>query len=179
MVESGIAEFRWPVSARCVIGVPANTLWETIATPGILESCHPFCASNPVSSWPGSESRDEVHYLSGWKYERRFRKWVDGVGFDLDIASRGEIIASVAWRIQAIDDNSSVLQISVRPYALQHLPVFVRWLPHLVRIRPRLKSYLRSVVKGFRWYLTRGEPVPREAFGRHPWFSAHRSRSTG
>jgi hypothetical protein len=35
-----------------------------------------------------------------------------------------------------------------------------------------LKKYLESVVRGFEWYVMRGEPVPRNQFGRHPWFSA-------
>lgn len=29
--------------------------------PGNLELCHPFCRSNPVQSWPGKDSIDEVH----------------------------------------------------------------------------------------------------------------------
>jgi hypothetical protein len=29
-----------------------------------------------------------------------------------------------------------------------------------------------SVGKGFEWYVTRGAPVPRDQFGKHPWFSA-------
>ena len=35
-----------------------------------------------------------------------------------------------------------------------------------------LSSYLGSVLGGVAWYAERGEPVPRDAFGRHPWFSA-------
>jgi len=26
-------------------------------------------------------------------------------------------------------------------------------------------------VMGFEWYITTGERVPRDAFGKHPWFS--------
>ena len=31
---------------------------------------------------------------------------------------------------------------------------------------------LVMVTRGFEWYVTRGEPVPRNQFGPHPWFSA-------
>jgi len=54
---------------------------------------------------------------------------------------------------------------------LQGLPVAIRWLPYLLRVRPLLKSYLSSVVRGYEWYVIRGEPVPRNQFGSHPWFS--------
>jgi hypothetical protein len=26
-------------------------------------------------------------------------------------------------------------------------------------------------VRGFEWYATKGQPVPRNQFGTHPWFS--------
>ena len=140
--------------------------------PGNLELCHPFCDSNPVAKWPGPESRDEVHYLSGWIFERRFRSWIEGVGYDLDIGRSGGRTSFVSWRIGPIDDQHCTLTISVQPHAVEHLPTMIRWLPSLLWVRPRLKSYLSSVVKGFDWYVTRGEPVPRNQFGRHPWFSA-------
>ncbi len=53
--------------------------------PGNLEPCHPFCLKNPVEHWPGPESRDEVHYLNGLVFERRFCRWLDGAGYDLEI----------------------------------------------------------------------------------------------
>ena len=140
--------------------------------PGNLEACHPFCASNPVSEWPGPNSRDQIHYLSGWMYERKFCDWIEGVGYDLQIGRPGGSQSSVSWRIDEIDDENSALNITVFPDALQKLPVVIRWLPHQLKLRPVLKSYLRSVVKGYEWYVTRGEAVPRDAFGRHPWFSA-------
>ena len=140
--------------------------------PGNLELCHPFCARNPVQVWPGSDSQDQVHYLSGWIYERHFRQWIDGVGYDLEIGRSGGRKSSVSWRIFPIDDRSCTLKITVYPHALQNLPVVIRWLPYKLRLRPMLKKYLESVVKGFEWYVTRGEPVPRDQFGKHPWFSA-------
>ena len=77
----------------------------------------------------------------------------------------------VSWRITPVDAYASTLRIAVYPHVLQRIPVAIRWLPHLARVRPRLKAYLSSVVRGFEWYITKGEPVPRNQFGAHPWFS--------
>jgi len=38
-------------------------------------------------------------------------------------------------------------------------------------VRPMLSKYLSSVVRGFEWYVIRGEPVPGNQFGSHRWFS--------
>ena len=54
---------------------------------------------------------------------------------------------------------------------VQGVPVAIRWLPHLIRVHPMLKAYLSSVVQEFEWYAKRGEPVPRNQFGSHPWLS--------
>ena len=140
--------------------------------PGNLELCHPFCARNPVQSWPGEDSRDEIHYLSGWVYQRHFVQWLEGTGYDLEILDRGKMLASVSWRISTIDEQNASLRITIHPYALNRYPVVLRWLPHFLYLRPKLRGYLWSVVQGFEWYATRGEPVPRDQFGTHPWFSA-------
>jgi hypothetical protein len=154
------------------IQAPAGEVWDAISRPGNLELCHPFCSSNPVRNWPGAGSIDEIHYLSGWSYERRFTAWCEGVGYDLDIGRKGGSRSIVSWRITPIDDHSCTLRITVCPHALQHLPVVIRWLPHRFWLRPLLRQYLDSVVRGFEWYVVRGEAVPRNAFGTHPWFSA-------
>jgi len=137
--------------------------------------CHPFCARNPVQLWPGADSRDEVHYLSGWVYERHFYQWIEGTGYDLEILKSGDALASVSWRISPIDEQICKLRITIYPYVLQKYPVVFRWLPHSFRLRPMLGTYLESVLKGFEWYITRSESVPRNQFGKHPWFSARES----
>lgn len=164
--------FKWPIAVTHSIPTPAADVWAAISMPGNLELCHPFCESNPVMKWPGPESRDQVHYLSGWVYERRFRNWIESVGYDLHIGRPGGRTSFVSWRIEPTDAQHCDLTVSIRPHALQHLSTTIRWLPHLLWLRPRLNSYLSSVVQGFEWYVTRGEPVPRNHFGRHPWFSA-------
>ncbi|MBW2541587.1 MAG: SRPBCC family protein [Deltaproteobacteria bacterium] len=165
-------DFRWPVSVAHPIAAPADEVWSAISQPGNLEYGHPFCAKNPVQVWPGEGSRDEVHYLSGWIFERRFCRWIDGVGYDLEIGRRGGRSSFVAWRLRPVDDHNCMLRIAVYPHALQNIPVAIRWLPHLLRLGPTLRRYLSSVTRGFEWYATRGEAVPRNQFGSHPWFSA-------
>lgn len=172
-------DFRWPVSVARPIGAPARRVWEAISSPGNLEPCHPFCAANPVHAWPGETSRDEVHYLNGWVFERRFSRWIEGVGYDLEIGRRGGGQSFVSWRIRPIDTKRSVLRIAVYPHVLQELPIVIRWLPYRLKIRPLLTQYLTSVAGGFEWYVTRGEPVPRNHFGSHPWFSASPRRTDG
>jgi hypothetical protein len=137
--------YRWPVAVERTIEVPAQEVWAAISRPGNLELCHPFCASNPVRVWPG------------------------------DIGRSGGATSAVSWRIRPIDDQSCALKITVYPHVLQNVPVVIRWLPHLFRLAPMLRRYLKSVIGGFDWYLRSGEPVPRDHFGRHPWFSASKS----
>jgi len=164
-------EFKWPVTATRAIQVPAEKVWQAISTPGNLENCHPFCLKNPVQEWSGETSRDQVHYLSGWIYERQFLRWIEGIGYDLKIGRAGGRTSYVSWRIQPTSDESCVLRIVVYPFLLQHLPVGVRWIPHFTYVGPLLSKYLSSVVRGFEWFVTKGESVPRNQFGRHPWFS--------
>lgn len=169
--EQARRDFRWPVSATVEIAAPARAVWRAISTPGSLEDCHPFCRRNPVVRWPGADSVDEVHYLNGVVYERRFREWCEGQGFDLEICYKEKGLAWVSWRIAPLGERRSSLQITVYPLALQHLSPALRWLPHWIYLRPRLASYLRSVVRGYQWYITKNKAVPRNQFGRHPWYS--------
>jgi len=163
--------FRWPVAMTHRFDAEPDRLWDVISRPGNLELCHPFCARNPVKVWPGPESRDEIHYLSGWVYERRLVRWYDGVGYDLQVGGRGEPVSLVSWRIRPQDRGGSSLTIEVRPHVVQRLPVVLRWAPHVAYVRLRLRPYLSSVLRGFEWHMERGEPVPRNQFGTHPWFS--------
>jgi len=167
--------FKWPIAVAQPIAASAERVWATISMPGNLDSCHPFCAQNPVQEWPGEGSRDEVHYLSGWILERRLCRWIEGVGYDLEIGRRGGSSSFVSWRIKPVDGQNCILRIAVYPPTLQKIPVALRWLPHIFYLGPMLRRYLSSVVRGFEWFIIRGEPVPRNQFGSHPWFSASES----
>lgn len=166
------SEFKWPVCVEREIAAPAQEVWRLISSRGNLEACHPFCLKNPVKAWPGPQSEDEIHYLSGLVFKRQFREWIEGVGYDLDIVSRGGNRSKVSWRIAPVDDDSCTLRITVFPHALQNWPTFIRWLPFARWLRPNLRRYLESVIQGVEWNVTRNEPVPKNAFGTHPWFSA-------
>lgn len=164
--------FKWPVAVSQAIAAPANEVWEAISMPGNLEQCHPFCASNPVQAWPGQGSQDEVHYLSGLIFERKFCRWIDEVGYDLEIGVPGGRTSFVSWRITPVDNQHCILRIVVYPHVLQTVPAAIRWFPHILSVSPMLRRYLSSVVRGFEWYVIHGESVPRNQFGSHPWFSA-------
>jgi hypothetical protein len=159
------------VAVERSINAPPGDVWSVISRPGNLELCHPFCRSNPVESWPGIGSHDAIEYYGGWLFERHFTSWIDGVGYDLEIGRKGGRRSAVSWRIHEVEDGNSVLVITIYPIGLQHLPLVVRWLPHLVTMRPMLRSYLDSVLRGFEHFITTGRPVKRNQFGPHRWFS--------
>ena len=115
---------------------------------GNLEQCHPFCAKKTVQAWPGEESQDEVHYLNGLIFERRFCRWIKGEGYDLNISKRNGKTSFVSWRIKSVDMRNSILRIVAYPYVLHEFPAVIKWLPHHLYFNPMLRNYLSSVVRG-------------------------------
>jgi hypothetical protein len=106
--------------------------------------------------------------------QRRFVNWSDDVGYDLEIGRQGGRQSFVSWRLKAISDDQYVFRITIFPHVLQDLPDLFRWIPFQVYIKPQLKKYLESVIKGFAWYIRTEEPVPKNNFGYHAWFSPKR-----
>lgn len=174
-----LPRFKWPVTASRTIAAPASKIWEVISSPGGLPLYHPFCEKNPVFEWPGADSHDEVHYFNGVVLVRRFTDWYEDVGYDLEIGRDGGRQSVVAWRIASVKERRSALRITVFPHAVQHLPVIARWAPHFFWLQPGLKSYLKSVVKGVDWFINHGQPVRRNQFGAHRWFSPPIASDTG
>ena len=172
-----VKAFRWPVAVKRTIAVPVPKIWEVISSPGTLPLYHPFCEKNPVFEWPGPDSYDEVHYFNGMVLARRFSDWYDDIGYDLEIGRSGGRTSFVSWRVTPVKERRTSIEITVYPHALQQVPTVVRWLPHLLRLRPQLKRYLQSVVRGLDWFITQGQPVRRNQFGAHPWFSPKVSKS--
>jgi hypothetical protein len=166
-----LPRFKWPVRVSRTIAVPATKIWEVISSPGTLPLYHPFCEKNPVIDWPGSDSHDEIYYFNGVVLARHFTAWYDDIGYDLEIGRKGGRISVVTWRISRVKDRRSSITITVYPHAVQMVPVIARWVPHVFWLRPRIKRYLRSVVKGLDWFITQGQPVRRNQFGAHRWFS--------
>jgi hypothetical protein len=166
-----LSGFKWPVAVSRVIPATKQHIWDLISSPGMLPLYHPFCEKNPASEWPGPDSRDEIHYFNGLVLERRFFGWHEDVGYDLEIGRSGGRTSVVSWRIAEIKERRTEITITVYPFAVQHLPVILRWVPHLTIIRPQLTRYLESVVRGLDWFASMGETVRRNQFGSHPWFS--------
>ena len=159
--------------SRSITASPGD-LWAAISAPGNLGYAHPFCAKNPVTAWPGPDAVDEVHYLSGWIYRRQFTDWIDGVGYDLRIGSTGEQPSEVSWRITDGASGRADLTITIRPRPLDQIPRLAQRPVQFAYVRPLLRRYLDSVARGVEWWVTTGEPVAKNQFGRHPWFSEHR-----
>jgi hypothetical protein len=160
-----------PVSHSRPIAASAGAVWQLMAAPGNLEECHPFCAANPVERWPGVGSQDRVEYYNGRVITRRFAAWQEGVGYDLETTDGGGPVATVSWRLSA-RGGGSVLTIAISPQMLGGVPRMVRPIPERAVVRPMLVRYLRAVLQGIEWRVTTGEPVRRNQFGSHRWFSA-------
>ena len=87
------------------------------------------------------------------------------------IGEEGGPQSYVEWEIDSLGQDRSRLIITVYPHILARLPRLMALVPHTIWVRPRLEAYLNSVVSGFRYHLQEGGRVPRDHFGRHPWFS--------
>lgn len=159
-----------PITVRQLIAAAPAEAWAVISAPGNLEECHPFCAANPVDAWPGPDSHDTVEYYNGRVIHRRFTAWREGVGYDLEASDANGPAASVAWRITTARAGAA-LTLSLTPRMLGRVPAVVRWVPYLAVVRPKMRRYLRAVLRGIEWRVTTGEPVRRNQFGAHPWFS--------
>ncbi len=169
--DQSIEKFMWPVAVSRKIEAPTKKIWSVISSSGNLEICHPFCDRNPVFEWPGVGSKDAIFYYSGWVYQREFVKWIDGVGYDLIIGRKGGSKSYVTWRIAEEQENTGTLSITIYPHIFQNLPPAIRWIPYRLKIQPELEKYLQAVLSGFEWFVATGEPVQKNQFGSHIWFS--------
>ena len=152
------------------INATEDELWDVISQPGHLELTHPFSKSHSVTSWPGVESNDVLIYLSGLRYERYFTDWSEGNGYTLQIGGREGKKSKVIWEISS-KENKTFLSITIYPHLLANTPRFFSFLPYELLIRPKLTSYLNSVLGGIDYYLVKKESVPKNHFGTHKWFS--------
>ena len=160
-----------PISVKKSFDVSSDMLWKLVSAPGNLNECHPFCESNEVVQWDEDGHVDRLIYLNGRTYLRQFLTWDEGKGYTLRIGEENGLQSFVQWEIDAISENKSQLTITVHPYLLAGYSKVVSFLPYQFYIKPRMRRYLFSVVSGFEYVARTGEPVPRNHFGRHPWFS--------
>ena len=145
--------------------------WELISTPEILESVHPFCKENKVLFWKENHiKKDILIYLNGLEYYREFTQWDAPNGFKLNIGKKEGKKSRVIWEIKGLGAQSQ-LKIKVLPYRSSKIPkVFYFWV-HYFYIKPKLKDYLNSVLKGIKWYSINKIKVKKNQFGTHPWFT--------
>ena len=162
---------RHSVSQSLVIPVAKPDLWQEISRAGSLNDTHPFCRSNKAIAWSIDDHKDELVYLSGLTFVRQFVTWNEGEGYQLIIGDKGGPQSFVRWEIESLSSTEAKLTITVYPYILAKLGKVLSFLPFQIYIKPRLSTYLKSVLRGHSHYLTTGEPVPRNHWGSHPWFS--------
>jgi hypothetical protein len=168
--------FKWFISSSIVIEAPITKVWETITQPSNLNLFHPFCKKNTIVTWPGKDSTDIILYHNGLELERNFFEWETQKGYKLMIGRRGgKKRTEVNWEINQLNEPDGkqrvVFSITLKMPNFQNIPIFFRWIPHYFYLRPKMKKYLDSVVKGFKYYITTGKPVKRNQFGSHSWFS--------
>ena len=99
-----------------------------------------------------------------------FTNWDEGKGYTLQIGGRKGKKSKVIWEISS-EENNTFLSITIYPHFLANAPRFLSFLPYKLLLRPKLTSYLNSVLGGINYYLIEKEPVPKNHFGTHKWFS--------
>ena len=162
---------RRAIKQELTYPISKDELWELISRPGNLNECHPLCRTNEALEWQDDNHSDRLVYLNGRTYVRQFINWNIGEGYDLIIGEVDGPQSYVVWEITELSENTSSLSITVYPYLLDKLNPIVSYLPFVLYIKPKLSTYLRSVVKGFAYYAEHKQAVPRNHWGRHSWFS--------
>jgi hypothetical protein len=162
--------YNQSISVSQKIHTTQDSLWEFISSPGHLNYAHPFCKMNKEISWDENNHIDELIYLNNLRYIRKFIKWEKKEGYSLLIGEKNKKKSKVKWKISLIN-KETYLTITIYPYFLSNYPKIISALPYKLYIQPKLEKYLESVLKGINWYLEKGEKVPRNAFGKHSWFS--------
>ena len=147
-----------------------EVLWETISSPGYLNNVHPFCEDNSVIMWEKDQHEDQLVYLNGLTYQRKFTDWNINEGYDLWIGNDDQNQSFVEWRIEE-EGSGTRLSINIYPYLLSTWPKSLAFLPYFLYINIKLKSYLYSVLSGIEWFINKNTPVPKNKFGMHSWFS--------
>ena len=158
-----------PVSCSIDLDFDCKKVWQIISEPGNLNKTHPFCKSNKIVNWDKNKHEDILEYLNGVILHRKFYKWDEGKGYELNIGRENGRKSKVIWKITG--DEKSKLKITVYPHVFSNRNKIIYFIIHTLVINPGLKKYLNSVLRGYKWYLEKKQPVPRNHFGKHKWFS--------
>ena len=151
--------------------ISINDLWSIISKPSNLELYHPFCKSNTPIQWNDENHADILEYLNGTVLERHFVSWKENKGYNLYIGRKDGRKSHVSWKIERISDNQTELSIEVHPWIFNQGNRFIEFIPFNLFVRPRLKSYLQSVLGGLKWHVLNQKITPRNHFGKLAWFS--------
>ena len=157
------------VSRKLFLKQSVADVWQVISSKEALELFHPFCSKNKVISW-GDVKVDELVYLNGLTLIREFTTWNPNQGFELTIGKRNGKKSKVRWEITSVK-SGCILSISIWPYKSSKIPTILYPLVNVFIIRPELKKYLGSVLKGLNFYLTHKIVVKKNQLGSHAWFS--------
>ena len=60
------------VEATASFDISKKSILELIRAPGSLSKYHPFCKINDAITWPGDNSEDQLEYLNGLTFNRKF-----------------------------------------------------------------------------------------------------------
>ena len=94
---------KWKAQFELKIDATKSQIWELISSPSNLELFHPFCKKNNVIKWSSNDSIDEIEYLNGAVFRRKFYNWIEKEGYDLYIGAHGKPKSHVSWRIKKDD----------------------------------------------------------------------------
>tara|TARA_B100000575_G_scaffold254490_1_gene223713 strand:+ start:18371 stop:18856 length:486 start_codon:yes stop_codon:yes gene_type:complete len=158
-----------PVSCSINLDFEASKVWQIISEPGNLNKVHPFCRYNKVVNWDRDRREDILEYLNGVTLHRNFYEWNEGEGYKLNIGRENGRKSKVIWKITG--DKKSKLNITVYPHVFSNRNKISYFIIHTFFINPGLKKYLKSVLRGYKWYLENNKPVSKNQFGKHKWFS--------
>ena len=112
-----------------------------------------------------------LEYLNGVILERKIISWIEKKGYDLNIGRVNGRQSHVSWRIEDVSNNRSALTIKVHPWMMNQGNKLFQFLPFQLFVKPQLKLYLKSVLRGLKWYTKHNKPTPRNHFGKLAWFS--------
>ena len=146
-------------------------VWKAISSHGNLNFFHPFCKKNKVIEVDeNSIKKDILIYLNGIVFEREFYQWEKMKGYKLMIGKKNAKKSKVIWEISENKDYTT-LSIKVFPYKTDKINSLLYPFFFFFYIKPKLKSYLKSVLNGLKFYLFNNQTVVKNQFGKHSWFS--------
>ena len=159
---------KWvKVSKKIFLNQTDNVLWDKISSKNALELFHPFCLKNNVITY---RKKDKLVYLNGLTYYREFTAWKPNKGFELYIGKKNGKKSKVIWELEPREKGCEI-KITVFPYRTNKISKLLYPLVHFFIVRPKLKKYLKSVLKGLKFHLDNEVKIKKNQFGTHSWFS--------